>query len=192
MVFYDTKSDNPNPVSYRARNILFKYHKGLWKTCKEKLELMKSDFRTFTITNDEEEYNNYLKSEKNLIKLLSFVSVVCVLICVFGFVSLVSLTCEERRKSIAIRKINGATTGNILAIFAKEYFLLLLIGAIFAFSAGYFIMQRWLEHYVNHTDITAWVYLSILFVLALVIVFCVGWQVYKASVINPAEVVKGE
>jgi ABC-type antimicrobial peptide transport system permease subunit len=115
-----------------------------------------------------------------------------VLICVFGFVSLVSLTCEERRKSIAIRKINGATTGDILSIFAKEYSLLLLIGATIAFSTGFIIMQRWLEHYVKQTSIPVWIYMSILIVMALVIVLCVGWQVYRASIENPAGVVKSE
>jgi predicted lysophospholipase L1 biosynthesis ABC-type transport system permease subunit len=131
-----------------------------------------------------------LKSEQALIKLLSFVSGICVLICVFGFVSMVSLTCEERRKSIAIHKINGATANNILSIFAKEYTLLLFIGAIIAFTTSYFIMQRWLEQYVKQTPIPAWVYLTILGVMAMAIVLCVGWRVYKASVENPAEVVK--
>jgi len=105
---------------------------------------------------------------------------------------LVSLTCEERRKEIAIRKINGATAGDILAMFAKEYFLLLFIGAVIAFTTGYFIMQRWLEHYMIRTNIPAWIYLAITFVLALVIVICVGWQVYRASIENPAGVVKSE
>ena len=148
--------------------------------------------RYLELYNTEEEYNKFLKSENTLIKLLTFVSAICILICVFGFVSLVSLTCEERRKEIAIRKINGATAGDILAIFAKEYFLLLMIGAVIAFTTGYFIMQRWLEQYVKQTSIPVWIYLAIIFVMALVIVLCVGWQVYRASVENPAEVVKSE
>ena len=176
--------------------VLFKYKEGSWKSCKEKItQLMKTehaDRRYPEILNAEDEYNKYLKSENALIKLLSIVSLICVLICVFGFVSLVSLTCEERRKSIAIRKINGATKGDILHIFTKEYFSLLIVGATIAFPAAYFIMQCWLEQYVKQTDVAAWVYLSILFALALVIVFCVGWQVYKASIENPAEVVKSE
>jgi len=105
---------------------------------------------------------------------------------------MVSLTCEERRKSIAIRKITGATSADILAIFAKEYALLLAIGAAIAFPAGFFIMQRWLEQYVKQTSITAWLYLSILLTLALVIVLCVGWRVYKSSIENPAETIKSE
>ena len=183
-------------VMYNAgTTVLFKYREGMWKTCKEKIEqIMNNEYADlkYEIYNTEEMYDRYLKTEVALIKLLSFVSAICVLICIFGFVSLVSLTCEERRKAIAIRKINGATVGDILAIFAKEYFLLLLIGAAIAFSAGYLIMHRWLENYVKQTSIAAWVYLTILFVLALVIVLCVGWQVYKTSVENPAEVVKRE
>ena len=194
-----------NPVCYsKPRNIimrasgalvLFKYQEGMWKSCKEKIEQsIKKEYNVEyspNIINFAEEYNKFLKSENSLIKLLSFVSAICILICVFGFVSLVSLTCEERRKEIAIRKINGATMNDIISIFAKEYFFLLMIGAVIAFSAGYFIMQRWLENYVKQTSIPAWIYLAIILALALVIVICVGWQVYRASVENPAEVVKG-
>ena len=178
------------------RSVMFKYEEGLWESCKEKIEqLIAKDpnlSRQTTIYHTEEEYNKYLKSERALIKLLSFVSAICILICVFGFVSLVSLTCEERRKSIAIRKINGATVKDILAIFANEYTLLLFTGAAIAFPASYTIMQRWLEQYVKQTDIPAWIYLSILGTMAFVIVLCVGWQVYKTSVENPAEVIKSE
>ena len=180
------------------RSIMFKNYEGMWESCREKImrlvekELPNYVARNIELYNTEEELNKFLKSEAALIKLLTFVSAICILICIFGFVSLVSLTCEERRKSIAIRKVNGATAGDILAMFAKEYSLLLIIGAAIAFPAGYLIMQRWLEHYVKQTSIPAWIYLSIICVLALVIVLCVGWQVYKASIENPAEVVKSE
>jgi ABC-type antimicrobial peptide transport system permease subunit len=102
----------------------------------------------------------------------------------------VSLTCEERRKEIAIRKINGATMKDILDIFFKEYIVLLVIGAIIAFPVGYWIMRRWLEDYVVQTPINAWIYAVILLMLILTIILCVGWKVYKASNENPAEVVK--
>jgi len=186
------RSGDSGSVISLGRLVLFKYHEGTWKTLMGKIEQLKDEHSITETFNAEEIYDNYLKSEKALLKLLYFVSAICILICVFGFVSLVSLTCEERRKEIAIRKINGATAGNILAMFAKEYILLLFIGAMIAFTTGYFIMQRWLEQYVKQTSISAWIYLSIVFVLALVIVLCVGWQVWRASIENPAEVVKGE
>jgi hypothetical protein len=173
--------------------VLFKYSEGTWKSCEDKIrQLMENEHSegTFSLYNAEEEYDKYLKSENALIKLLSFVSLVCLVICIFGFVTLVSLTCEERRKEIAIRKINGATAGDILDLFFKEYFLLLVAGAVIAFPVGYYIMRLWLEQYSRQTPVPAWIYLSILAALAFVIVLCVGWRVYKASVENPADVIK--
>ena len=137
-------------------------------------------------------FAEFIQSERSLMKLLGFASLVCILISIFGFFSLVSLTCEERRKEIAIRKVNGATIHDIVGIFFKEYALLLAIGALIAFPIGYYIMQRWLEQYVLQTAIPMWIYVAILLVLTLVIVSCVGWRVWKASVENPADVVKSE
>jgi ABC-type antimicrobial peptide transport system permease subunit len=193
---YSKRTQNGGGVHTGGTTVLFKYREGMWKSSREKIEQsIKTeypDLANMFILNTEEAYGNFLKSENALIKLLYFITIICVLVCVFGFVSLVSLTCEERRKEIAIRKINGATSGDILAIFAKEYFLLLIIGAVIAFSTGYLIMQKWLEQYVARTSIPAWTYLAIVFVLAWVIVFCVGWQVWRASIENPATVVKSE
>jgi ABC-type antimicrobial peptide transport system permease subunit len=176
--------------------VCFKYQEGSWEACKSKIEeLMKKehpDITYYMISNTEEEYNKYFQSENALLKLLSLLSVVCAVISVFGFFSLISLSCEERRKEIAIRKINGATMRDILAMFFKTYFSLLVIGAVIAFPIGYYIMKQWLEQYVKQTSINAWIYLSIIFVMAFVIILCVGWRVYKASVENPAEVLKTE
>ncbi|GHT62186.1 ABC transporter permease [Bacteroidia bacterium] len=175
----------------RLNSVLFKYREGTWKTGKTKIEeIIKElypDNKYVSALNTEEEYDKFLTSENALLKILTFVSLVCVLICIFGFISLVSLTCEERRKEIAIRKINGATVRDILSIFIKEHFLLLLIGAAIAFPVGYYVMQIWLEQYVAQTAISLWVYLSILAALVAAIVLCVGWRVYQASVKNPAE-----
>lgn len=178
-------------------HVLFEHSEDMWKSSKEKIErLIEAEYadvkQTITIHHSEEVYNKLLSSEMALIQLLSFFSVTCILICVFGLTSLVSLSCRERRKSIAIQKINGATSGDILVEFVKEYAWLLIIGSAIAFSIGYFIMQRWLEHYVKHTDIPVWIYLSIVFVMALVIILCIGHQVYKASTENPAVVINAE
>ena len=195
----------PNPFIFRYNdqiyrigsntNILIKYHDGQWNECKKKIEqLVKQEYPNakLIINNAEETYNDYMKSEVTLMKLLTFVSFVCIVISVFGLFSLISLTCEERRKSIAIRKINGASTQNILMMFFKEYFMLLVIGSVIAFPAGYFIMKRWIEQYVKQTPINAWVFLSILLVLTVIIILCVGWRVYKTSQENPAKVIKSE
>jgi ABC-type antimicrobial peptide transport system permease subunit len=177
-----------------ARSILFKFNDDAWKTCKRKIdEIIKTEYSDpyYNLSGAEEEYNKFLKSENTLLRILTLVSLICVIVCVFGFVSMVSLTCEERRKEIAIRKINGATIKDILDIFFKEYLTLLVIGALIAFPVGYLIMKRWLEGYVVQTEMSAWVYLSILLALIMAIVICVSGKVYKTSSENPVEAIKG-
>jgi hypothetical protein len=181
--------------NYFASYVVFKYKAGTWKTCKDKItRLIKekdSEFSDIFIANEEDLFDKmYLQSENTLLKILSLVSLVCVIVCVFGFVSLVSLTCEERRKEIAIRKINGATIKDILDIFFKEHLTLLGIGALIAFPSGYLIMKRWLEQYVLQTEMSAWVFVAILLALIMVIVLCVGGKVYRTSRENPVDAIK--
>ncbi|MCC8145402.1 MAG: FtsX-like permease family protein [Bacteroidales bacterium] len=103
-----------------------------------------------------------------------------------------SLSCEERKKEIAIRKVNGAGVRDILSIFIKEYFLLLLIGGLIAFPIGYIIMKQWIENYTLQTTIPFWIYIMILLAFALIIICSIGWRVYRSSIENPAEVLKSE
>jgi len=175
------------------RTVIFKYTNRTVAETKLK-ELVEKDFPEFQIWiyDEEEAYKKFFKSEKNLIMMLNIMSAVCVLISIFGFFSLVSLSCEEKRKEIAIRKVNGADIHDIIAIFFKEYSLLLAIGAAIAFPLGYYIMKNWLEQYMNKTTIDAWIYAAILLAFATIIVICVGWRVYKTSRENPADVVKSE
>ena len=140
----------------------------------------------------EETYDNYLKSEQTLLKLLSCVAIVCILIAVFGVFSLVTLACEQRRKEIAIRKVNGATLGNILSIFIKEYLILLLCASFLAFPVSYMIMKAWLENYVEQISIGVSMYVTIFTGISIIITACIGWGVWKAARENPAEVVKTE
>jgi hypothetical protein len=51
-------------------------------------------------------------------------------------------------------------------------------------------MKRWLESYVVQTEISAWIYLSILLALIMAIVMCVGGKVYATSRENPINAIK--
>lgn len=175
--------------------ILFKFNEGSWDECREAIETMyKEDSPNayMRLFNDEEEYNRYLHSEDALMKLLSFVSLVCVMISLFGIFSLTTLSCEQRRKEIAIRKVNGAKIGHIMQMFLKEYLLLLVVAAVIAFPIGYALMKQWIESYVRQTAINGWLYLCIFTVVAFIILLCISWRVWKASIQNPAKVIKNE
>ena len=173
---------------------LIKFKDGHWDDLQERVRQMaaEQEITEYTLNNTEDLYADYLKSERLLLRLLGIASAVCVLVVGFGVFSLVTLSCEQRRKEIAIRKVNGARVGDILRLFAHEYLLLLAVAAVVAFPVGYVLMKRWLESYVEQTTISLWVYLVIFAGMAAVVALCIGWRVGRAANENPAEVVKRE
>ena len=140
----------------------------------------------------EDIFEEHFKSERALFTLLSVMTLACILIAIFGVYSLTSLTCQQRKKEIAIRKVHGAEVVDIMNIFFKEYLILLGMAALVAFPAGYLIMKRWLEGYVKQTSMDAWLYVAIFLAVFVVIVFSIVSMVWKAANQNPAEVVKSE
>ncbi len=178
-----------------SMTILMKYQPGQLSVLRNAIDtLMQREFPSgqYMFSDLEETYEEFLRSESALLKLLGFVAVVCVLISVFGIYSFVTLTCERRRKEIAIRKVNGARVKDVLLLFLKEYMLLLAMSSVVAFSVGYALMKRWLESYMEQTAISWWVYAAVFTGIACVVLLSIWTRVWKAAHQNPAEVIKSE
>ena len=173
--------------------ILIKYT-GAFADLREDIQPLaeKHGILQYDLVRTEDLYQEYLQSETLMLHLLGVVSVVCILVSAFGIFSMVTLSCERRRKEIAVRKVNGARVGDILRLFAREYLGLLVVACVVAFPVGYVLMKRWLENYVEQTPISAWIYIVIFVGMAALIALCIGWRVWRAANENPAEVVKSE
>ena len=184
-----------NPSDDQHFPCIFRVKEGAWdKVCQALIEEAKktNPDAKLTLSKMDEVYEDYMRSELKLVRLLSIVSVVCILISVFGVFSLITLSCQQRRKEVAIRKVNGASVGMILNLFIKEYTILLIIASCTAFSVGYVIMKHWLDIYMKQTSISWWVYAVIFVMMAFIIFLSIIWRVWKTARQNPAEVIKSE
>ncbi len=148
--------------------------------------------REFRFTNIEEVYEQYTTSERNLLVLLSVMTGVAILIAVFGIYSMITLSCNQRRKEIAIRKVNGAKAGEIFSLFFREYFAVTLLSCVVAFPIGVYIMQRWLEQYTRRVSMEWWLFVGIFILVTLIVLASIFSRVNRAARENPAEVVKSE
>ena len=178
---------------YAPRYIAFKYD-GDWNTCKKRLgeELKKKEVKHYELADGEEFYRQYIKSEYNLLKLLGVITVVSILIAIFGIYALIMQSCDQHRKEIAIRKVYGAGVTDILMMFFKQYMVQVVVAAAIAFPIGYVLMKNWLEQYARQTEISIWIYLCIFLGISLLVTLCIGWRVWKAANENPAWVIKKE
>lgn len=175
--------------------IHFKYQ-GEWEKCKKQIEQlmnkMNPNIHFSYIFSTEKEYEKLWESESILLRMLDFVTVICILISLFGVFSQVTLDCEQHRKEIAIRKINGASIPVIARSFFRKYLLSLCIASCIIFPIGYTVMKSWIENYVLQTTISWWLYPVIWLAVAFLLVLCTGWRIWRAANQNPSEVIKSE
>lgn len=173
--------------------VAFKYY-GDFDTCEKILTeaFQKEENPECTIKDGEQTYRGYMKSEYNFLKLLSFVTVVSLLIALFGIYALIVQACEQRRKEIAIRKVNGAHVMDILTMFLKQYVAQVAVAAVIAFPIGYVLMRRWLEHYTRQTEMGIELFVAIFIIVAIMVVLCIGRRVWIAANENPATELKKE
>ena len=201
-VIYDYQIQDPNvspsPLLFvqskpTSNYVAFKYD-GDWNVCKNKLteELLKKGVENVEFADGEEYYQYFLKSEYNLLKLLGVITVVSILIAIFGIYALIMQSCDQHRKEIAIRKVHGAGVTDILMMFFKQYMVQVVVAAAIAFPVGYVLMKNWLEQYARQTEISIWIYLCIFLGISLLVTLCIGWRVWKAANENPAWVIKKE
>ncbi len=179
------------PIQWKEGTDVRKLEEKLVEKTKQKLYGDEKNISLIFI-NSEAIYEEYLKSEHTLVRLLMLVTAVCVLIAIFGIFSMVSLACERRRREIAIRKVHGAHTGTIIRMFLKEYIYLLLASAVIAFPVGYYLMHQWLSQYAKQAPVYWWIYPAILLAMFALIFLTVIWQIRKAARENPADVIKSE
>ncbi len=113
-------------------------------------------------------------------------------ISVLGLFSLSLFDIQQRKRGIAIRKVNGATTGDVLRLLLKRYLYLLLIAFVIAVPIAWFAIQRYLEGFAYKTAVSWWIFAVSLLVTAGVSLLTLIRQTRKAASTDPARVIRSE
>ncbi len=109
-----------------------------------------------------------------------------------GLLGLASFTAEQRTKEISVRKVLGASIKGLVLLLIKDFFWLVLLGAVPAFAMGYLIMNNWLSDFEYHISINPLTFVVVLLVIATLVVLTTGIQAFKAANANPSENLKYE
>ena len=172
----------------------FSYRPDSWSTVRSALnEFFQREEKSLPhIVNIDEDFNRLLHSEDTLLGLFYVMTAVCILIALFGVYSLITISCEQRRKEIAVRKVFGAKVGDILRLFFTEQLVVLVAAAVVAFPVAYACVKPWLEGYIHQVEIPLWLCPAIFAGVALLVALCIGWRVWRTAKAHPAdEICKG-
>lgn len=140
-----------------------------------------------------ETWSEMYVAEQKTGTIFTIATLLTIFIALLGLLGLSSFVAEQKTKEIGIRKVMGATLGNILVLLYKEFVLLISIAFIIAIPLAWWQLDNWLSsNFVYHITISA---MSVLLagLLALIIsMLTISFHTLKAGLGNPVDAIKCE
>ncbi len=146
----------------------------------------------FSFTFFDEGYQQLYRQEQRLSQVVIYFTAIGIFLACLGLYSLASFTTELRRKEIGIRKVVGASSGQIVAMLSRQFFILVIAGFALAVPVAIYFLNQWLQTFAYHIDFNV---LLIAFCGGLstaVALLTVSYRALKAASANPVNSLRSE
>jgi len=140
----------------------------------------------------DESIAKYYTAEKHISSLLLWATGLAIAISCLGLLGLVIYITNQRTKEIGIRKVIGASIGQLVALLSKDFLLLVGIAFLIAAPIAWWGAHTWLQNFAYKTALSWWIFLSgglIMFLTAMIIL---GIRTFQAASANPVESLRME
>lgn len=140
----------------------------------------------------DDRFNDQYQAEIRLSAMIKVFTTIAILISCLGLIGMVAFIIETKNKEIGIKKVLGASTGNIALNIGSRFILLIGIASLIALPVTFLLISNWLESFVYRTPITLWMVLLPALVVFTITFLSVGVQTIRAALLNPAKILKTE
>lgn len=135
-----------------------------------------------------EAYDEY----REVLKIVLIFTIVALVISIFGFIGMALFFSRQRKSEIAVRKVMGATTGEVVRQMLVKFCLPLVMSSACAVPFAYYIADSWIKDFSYRISLTPLIFLSACIIALAVALISIFWQMYVAAKVNPAESIKSE
>ncbi|MEP1033667.1 FtsX-like permease family protein [Ekhidna sp.] len=140
----------------------------------------------------EEAYMRAYQQEQRMMQLLATGCFVSIFLAAMGLLGIVGLQLNQRLKEISIRKVLGASSGNLYKVFTRKFLLIITIGLAGGLIIGNLLINKWLENYPYHVDFGIGIIgFTAVITIAISLVAIIS-QVFKVVKTNPIQYLKDE
>jgi len=140
----------------------------------------------------DEMFAEQYEAEQRLGTMISVFTFIAILIGSLGLIGMVGFIIDTRYKEIGIRKVLGATLGDIVTIIGTRFLILIGIAFSVAIPVAYLLISDWLNGFVYHIHVNAWLILLPAIGAMALTILAISYQTIKASLINPVECLQDE
>jgi ABC-type antimicrobial peptide transport system permease subunit len=135
---------------------------------------------------------SFYKQEDQLSQLYKIFAAIAIFLSCLGLYGLASFMAVQRIKEVGIRKVLGATAGNIVYLFSKEFIILIAIAFAIATPIAWYFMNQWLQDYAYRINIDWWLFAASGLVAIVIALATISFQAIKAAIANPVKSLRTE
>ena len=140
----------------------------------------------------DQDFNALYRSEQSIGTVFIAFTILAIVIACLGLFGLAAYAAEQRTKEIGIRKVLGASIGNITGMLSKDFIKLVCISILISSPFAWYFMNKWLQDFAYRVDFNWWA-LAIAGGAAILIAFVtVSFQSIKAAIANPVNSLRSE
>ena len=140
----------------------------------------------------DDKFNELYKEDQRQAEIFGFFTILAILVASLGLFGLAAFNVSQRTKEIGIRKVLGASMGDIIITFSKRFMLLVTVALLLAFPLSWYLSNSWLLQFSYRIEVAWWMFL-IAGIGALLLAFTtISSQSLKVATINPADCLKDE
>ena len=140
----------------------------------------------------DQEHAKKFKSQQQVANLTTIFTGLAVVISCMGLFGLAAYIAERRKKEISVRKVMGATISSLVVLISGEFTRLVLVSVVIGVPITWYFMGDWLDTFAYRTSINWSIFLWTGGLTLVIALLTVSSQAIKASLVNPANILKGE
>ena len=183
--------DSFNYPSYLVKTNGDKQAKAAFLNMMRKQGVPEADLE-WNVQSLEESVAETFSDQRNTLKIISLFTIIAIVISILGYIGMSLFFIRQRQKEIAIRKIMGGTSHEIMLLMLRTFCAPLLVSFVIAVPLSWYIMNDWLSNFSYRIALSPWMFAATCTFALVVAVLSVGIQIVKAVRTNPVESIKTE
>jgi len=136
--------------------------------------------------------NSSFHDEDKLNHIILFFCVISIVLATIGLYGQSLFSISKKKKEIGIRKVNGATSYQIVILFLRKYGILTIIANVISWPIVIYFLDKWQSNFVYKEDLNLKIVIVSFVFSMLIVLLTILKNSFKSSNTNPIEVLKCE
>jgi putative ABC transport system permease protein len=140
----------------------------------------------------DDHFKEVYRTDAQVNRTVGLLTFLAFIISCLGLFGLASYSAERRVKEVGIRKVLGATVGNIVGMLSRDFLKFVLVAALIALPLAWWAVHLWLQQYAYRIPVNAGIFIAAVLAALFIAFVTTSYQAIRAASANPVNSLRTE